>query len=109
EMLGNFQHNPEHVPRVRRSVDEMTKYFHSAIHEIRRNPREGLIQSFLRAEIDGDRFTDEEVIANTIVTLVGGQETTTNLIGNGILTLLGHPAELAQLRDDPALLPTAVE
>lgn len=109
EMLGNFQHNPEHVPRVRRSVEEMTKYFQSAIHEIREHPREGLIQSFLTAEIDGDRFTDEEVIANTIVTLVGGQETTTNLIGNGVLTLLRNPAELARLQQDLTLLPPAIE
>jgi cytochrome P450 len=109
EMLGNFQHNPEHVPRVRRSVDEMTKYFQSAIREIRRHPREGLIHSFIAAEIDGDRFTEEEVIANTIITLVGGQETTTNLIGNGVLTLLRNPAELERLRADLTLLPSAVE
>ena len=109
EMLGNFQHNPDHVPRVRRSVDEMTKYFQSAVLEIKKHPREGLIQSFLTAEVNGDRFTEEEVIANTIVTMVGGQETTTNLIGNGVLTLLRHPEELAHLRRDFSLIPSAVE
>jgi len=109
EMLGNFQHNPEHVPRVRRSVEEMTRYFQGAIAEIRKHPREGLIQSFLTAEVDGDRFTDEEVIANTIVTMVGGQETTTNLIGNGVLTLLRHQEEFRKLKSDPSLVPSAVE
>jgi pimeloyl-[acyl-carrier protein] synthase len=109
EMLGNFQHNPERAPRVRRSVDEMTKYFQSAIREIQRHPREGLIKSFLDAEIDGDRFTEEEIIANTIVTMVGGQETTTNLIGNGVLTLLRHPEEFDRLKTDPSLIPSAVE
>jgi pimeloyl-[acyl-carrier protein] synthase len=109
EMLGNFQHNPEHVPRVRRSVEEMTTYFQGAIAEIRKHPREGLIQSFLNAEVDGDRFTDEEVIANTIVTMVGGQETTTNLIGNGVLTLLRHPEEFRRLKSDISLVPSAVE
>lgn len=109
EMLGNFQHNPERVPRVRRSVEEMTKYFQSAIREVRRQPREGLIHSFLNAEIDGDRFTEEEVIANTIVTMVGGQETTTNLIGNGVLTLLRNPMELNRLQADLSLLPSAIE
>jgi cytochrome P450 len=49
------------------------------------------------------------VIANTIITMVGAQETTTNLIGNGLVTLLRHPPALNQLRDDPAILPTAVE
>lgn len=109
EMLGNFQHNPDHVSKVRRSLEEMTKYFESAIQEIKRHTREGLIYSFLTAEVDGDRLTEEEIIANTIVTMVGGQETTTNLIGNGVLTLLRHPQELAKLRADLSLIPSAVE
>jgi len=109
EMLGNFQHNPEHATRVRRSLDEMTKYFHSAIQGSRRHPREGLIHSFLTAEVEGDRFTEEEVVANTIVTMVGGQETTTNLIGNGVLTLLRHPDELTRLKTDFLSIPSAVE
>ncbi|MGA8224321.1 MAG: cytochrome P450 [Candidatus Acidiferrales bacterium] len=109
EMLGNFQLNPERAPRVRRSLEEMTKYFHSAIQEILRHPREGLIHSFLTAEVEGDRFSEEEVIANTIVTMVGGQETTTNLIGNGVLTLLRNPVELERLRTDGSLIPSAVE
>jgi cytochrome P450 len=109
EMLGNFQHNPERVAKVRRSVDQMTRYFHSAIREIRQHLREGLIQSFLTANIENDRFTEEEVVANTIITLVGGLETTTNLIGNGVLTLLRHPDELRRLRSDLSLVPSAVE
>jgi len=109
EMLGNFQHNPERTPRVRRSVEEMTRYFHSAVAEIRKHPREGLIHSFLTAEMDGDRFTEEEIVANTIVTMVGGQETTTNLIGNGVLALLRHPVELERLKADHSRVPCAVE
>jgi cytochrome P450 len=109
EMLGNFQHNPGRAPRVARSVQEMTRYFHSAVEQIRKHPREGLIHSFLTAEVDGDRFTDDEIVANTIVTMVGGQETTTNLIGNGVLTLLRHPDQLALLKADLAKLPSAIE
>ena len=109
EILGNFQHNPERVPRVRRSLEELTKYFRSAIRDIQENPREGLIHSFLTADIDGDRLTEEEVIANTIVTMVGGLETTTNLIGNGVLTLLRNPGEFARLQSDLSLIPSAVE
>src|SRR6516165_2358081 len=109
EMLGNFQHNPDRVPRVLRSLKDMTAYFCSAVIEQRRHPREGLINSFLTAEIQGDRFTEEEVIANVIVTMVGGQETTTNLIGNGMLSLLRYPEQLAKLRSDLSLIPSAVE
>jgi len=109
EMLGNFQHNPDHAQLMLRTVDEMGKYFRDAIQEIKRHPREGLIHSLLTAEVDGDRLNEEEVVANTIVTMVGGQETTTNLIGNGVLTLLNNPAEMQRLRNDLSLIPTAVE
>jgi pimeloyl-[acyl-carrier protein] synthase len=109
EMLGNFQHNPDRAARVLKSVEEMQAYFRAAIREQERLPREGLIHSLMTAEVDGARLTEEEIIANTIVTMVGGQETTTNLIGNGMLTLLRNPTALAQLRDDPAIIETAVE
>jgi len=109
EMLGNFQLNPDRAARVLRSVQDMTAYFRSTIRELRGHPREGLIYSFMTAEAGGDRFTEEEIIANCIVTMVGGQETTTNLIGNGVLTLLRHPTELARLRANLSLIPSAVE
>jgi cytochrome P450 len=109
EMLGNFQHNPERAARVLKTVEKMTAYFRSALAEFKIHPREGLVHSLMTAEIQGDRFTEEEVIANTIITMVGGQETTTNLIGNGLLTLLGHPEHMQRLRSDPALMPSAIE
>jgi aspartate racemase len=109
EMLGNFQHNPERYPRVLEAVAGMTEYFQDAIRQQREQPREGLIHSLLTAEIDGDRLSEEEVIANCIVTMVGGQETTTNLIGNGLLTLLRNPGEMERLRNDYSLIPSAVE
>ena len=109
QVLGNFQHNPEHAPDVIRSLEEMSAYFLAIVHDLRKHPRDGLINALLTAEIDGDRLTEEEVVANTIVTMVGGQETTTNLIGNGLLTLLRHPDQLERLRNDLSLIPSAVE
>jgi hypothetical protein len=109
EMLGNFQHNPDHAARMLQTVEEMTAYFRDAVQETKRHPREGLIHSLLSAEIDGDRLTEEEVVANTIITMVGGQETTTNLIGNGVLTLLRHPEQMKKLRGDSSLTASAVE
>ena len=109
EMLGNYQHNPNRIPKVLKSTEEMTKYFRARIADQKDNPEEGLIQSLLSAEINGDRLTEEEVIANTIVTMVGGQETTTNLIGNGVLTLLRNPKEKDRLMSDYSLIPSAVE
>lgn len=109
EMLGNFQHNPERYPRVLKSVENLTHYFRDVIGGQRERPRPGLIHSLMMAEIDGDRLTEEEIIANCIVTMVGGQETTTNLIGNGLLTLFRNPDEMQKLRDDLSLIPSAVE
>ncbi|MGH9499157.1 MAG: cytochrome P450 [Terriglobales bacterium] len=109
EMLGNFQHNPDRTERVLRSVQDMTTYFRAAIAAARDNPGEGLVHHLLMAEVDGNRLSEEEVIANLIVTMVGGQETTTNLIGNGLLTLLRNPEIMSQLRSDLSLIPSAVE
>jgi cytochrome P450 len=109
EVLGNFQHNPDRASRTLKCVEEMTAYFREAIHRMKTEPRDGLINAFMMAEIDGDRLTEEEIIANCIVTMVGGQETTTNLIGNGLLSLLRNPEQLQRLRDDLTLIPSAVE
>jgi pimeloyl-[acyl-carrier protein] synthase len=109
EMLGNFQHNPDRLGGVLEAVQNLTEYFHDAIREQRRHPRDGLVSAFLAAEVDGDRLSDEEVAANCIVTMVGGLETTTNLIGNGTLTLLRNPADLQRLRTEPDVMPSAVE
>jgi cytochrome P450 len=109
EMLGNFQHNPGRVRKTLQTVEDMTAYFKDAIARDKRHPTEGLIHALSTAEVDGDRLSESEVVANVIVTMVGGQETTTNLIGNGLLTLLRRPDEMARLRLDPALITTAVE
>ena len=109
EMLGNFQHNPEHAARMLRTVQDMTAYFHDRIRELKNIPRDGLVHSLMTAEIDGDRLTEEEVVATSIVTMVGGLETTTNLIGNGVLTLLRNPGEIERMQKDQSLIPSAVE
>ena len=108
EMLGNFQHNPDHIPRILKSTDEMTSYFRDKMRRNALRP-DGLVASLMNAEVGGDRLTEEEVIANCIVTMVGGQETTTNLIGNGVLALLRHPDQLEKLRANTSLIPSAVE
>lgn len=108
-VLGNFQHNPDRAAQTLKCVEEMSAYFRSAIRLLEREPREGLINSFMTAEVDGDRLTEDEIISNCILTMVAGQETTTNLIGNGIMSLLRNPSELQRLREDLTLIPSAVE
>lgn len=109
QVLGNFQHNPENAPRIIRSLEEMVRYFRAAVEDHQQHPRNDLISALLNAEQDGDRLSEDEVIANTIVTMVGGQETTTNLIGNGILTLMRHRDQFERLKADLSLIPTTIE
>jgi pimeloyl-[acyl-carrier protein] synthase len=109
QVLGNFQHNPERAAQVLRSLEEMLAYFHAAVRDQRVHPRDGLISAMLNAEVDGDHLSEDEVVANIIVTMVGGQETTTNLIGNGLLSLLRHRDQLEKLQADSSLVSSAVE
>jgi cytochrome P450 len=108
QMLGNFSHNPDGIAQVLKSTEDMCAYFRHAIRS--GSLKDGLVKSLVEAEIDGQKLTEDEVIANAIVTMVGGQETTTNLIGCGMLTLFRQPEKLAELRDaDPEIMPTAIE
>jgi pimeloyl-[acyl-carrier protein] synthase len=109
EMLGNFQHNPDRARQVLKSTQSLLDYFQKAIREQEKNPRPGLVNSLMHAEVDGSRLTEEEVVANLIVTMVGGQETTTNLIGNGLVSLLKNPDQLELLKNDSSILASAVE
>jgi pimeloyl-[acyl-carrier protein] synthase len=109
ELLGNFQHNPNRVARIVQSLEELKSYVAARIRELRKSPADGLIYSLMTAEVDGQRLTEEEVIANTIITLIGGHETTTNLIASGFLTLLRYPDSLEQLRTHPEIVASAVE
>jgi len=109
EMLGNFQHNPGRTAVMLKTVEQMTDYFRSRMRAKVCPSQEGVVHTLMTAEVDGDRLTEEEIIANSIITLVGGLETTTNLIGNGLLSLLRNPRELQLLRANSSLYPSAIE
>ncbi|HET9183949.1 MAG TPA: cytochrome P450 [Candidatus Angelobacter sp.] len=110
EVLGNFQHNPDRTPRMLRSLDETTAYFREAVHRERNRPAgDSMISVLVNAEIDGRRLDEEMIIANCILLMVGAQETTPNLIGNGMLALLRNRSEFKKLQSDVSLLPSAVE
>jgi hypothetical protein len=109
EVLGNFQHHPNRVAEIVRSLEDLKSYVAERMEEQRKHPTSGLIYSLMTAEVDGQRLSDEEVIANTIITLIGGHETTTNLIASGFLTLLRDPVSLQMLRSSPEIVGSAVE
>jgi cytochrome P450 len=84
-------------------------YLEARFEERRRAPLEDLITGLVQAEEAGDKLDKEELQGMVFLLLVAGHETTTNLIGSGVLALLQHPDQLARLRSDPDLLPSAVE
>jgi pimeloyl-[acyl-carrier protein] synthase len=109
EVLGNFQHHPDRVAEIVKSMEDFKNYVAARMEEERRRPTNGLIYALMTSEVDGHRLSDEEVIVNTIITLIGGHETTTNLIASGFLTLLGDPTSFEQLRNRPEIIGSAIE
>jgi len=84
-------------------------YFRELIAERRAAPREDMLSALIAAEEAGDKLNEDELLATCLLLLVAGHETTVNLIGNGSLALLRHPAELRKLHENPGLVTTAVE
>lgn len=84
-------------------------YLRDLIEKRRRDPQDDLLSALVMVEEEGDRLSEEELITNYQTLITAGFETTMNLIGTGLLTLLRHPDQLAQLRSDPSLTESAVE
>jgi cytochrome P450 len=88
---------------------EMNAYLADMIAERKRKPTDDLLTRLVAAEVDDERLTQEEVLGFFQLLVVGGQETTANLINNAMLCFLEHPDQLARLRAAPELLPSAIE
>ncbi len=100
---------PDQLERAAAAIDQFSDYLAHLIAARRAEPRADLLSAMIVAEEQGDKLSLDELVANAMLLLNAGHETTTNLIGNGTLALLRNPGELARLRSDPALLPGAVE
>lgn len=98
----------EAMGRVMISLGEFLAYFQALVRRRRNSPRDDLLQALIEAEERGDTLSEEELLTSCMLLLAAGHETTTNLIGNGLLALLRHPLQFAALRNDPALAPSAV-
>jgi len=87
----------------------MSGYFHALVAARRAEPRDDMMTAMLAAEGRADGLSEDELVATCVLLLFAGHETTTNLIGNGIVALLRHPSQLAALAADPRLAASAVE
>jgi cytochrome P450 len=93
-----------------RAADEFVAYLRGLAAERRRHPGDDLVSSLVEIrDAEGDRLTEDELVTTCILLLNAGHEATVNVTANGTLALLRHPGELARLRADRSLLPTAIE
>ena len=99
----------EQLKRADEATVALKDYFRGIIEARRREPREDLVTALVQAEEAGERLNEEELYTTLILLLAAGNETTTNLIGNGTLALLRHPGQYQLLRQDPGIVDSAVE
>ena len=107
--LGGAVDERDNFAEASAGLGALVDYFRVLLRERERGPRDDLMSLMLRAENEGDRLSRDEVVANCILLLFAGHETTTNLLGNGLFHLLRHPAQAALVRTDASLLHGAVE
>ncbi len=107
--MGASAMTQELVANALRAVVEMEESIRQVISDHRERPREDLMTLLLRAEDSGQVLDEQELLASCTSILFGGHETSTNLIGNGVLALSRNPEQLARLRADPSLMPSAIE
>ncbi len=96
-------------PEQVKAIDAIGDYFTDEIERRRKNPGPDLISALVAAHDEGDALSSADLLSFVTLLLVAGNETTTNLIGNGTLALGRHPDQLEALKRNPAMLPRAIE
>ena len=104
----SFKRTPEELAEVERAGDELDAYFTDLIARRRKEPADDLLSSFI-AQADDGLLDDKELFSTVTLLFFAGFLTTTNLIGNGLVTLFDHPDEMARLWADPGMAAAAVE
>jgi cholest-4-en-3-one 26-monooxygenase len=97
------------MQRASDAFDAYLAYQRRVIADRRRHPREDLVSVLVHAEVDGQRMSDDELLMETLLILIGGDETTRHVLSAGVYELLQAPAQMWALARDPSGIPTAVE
>ena len=95
--------------QLEQATNELNQYMAGLVERRRKQPRDDMLSGLATDTDPEGRMTDPYLVATTALLLVAGHETTVNLLGNGMLTLLRHPAMLERLRKAPDLVPATVE
>ena len=100
---------PEQLEATGNAYAEYVAYATEVIADRRSEPRDDLMSILVHAEVDGHRLDDEEIVQESLLILIGGDETTRHVISGGVHQLLLHPDQWERLAADPSARPTAVE
>ncbi|HXW88472.1 MAG TPA: cytochrome P450 [Streptosporangiaceae bacterium] len=103
------QSSPTAEARTRNAELALTAYLRKRVRELRADPDDSLLSALIAAEDEGDRLSSGELVSTALLLLIAGFETTVNLIGNGLVALLGERQQWEHLTAEPALIPAAVE
>jgi cytochrome P450 len=107
--IGSARDSADKYGRAEAATAEMAALFRGLIALRRRTPEQDLLSELIRVEDEGDRLTEDELVATCLLLLFAGHETTTHHIANGLCALMQFPGELQRLRDEPGLAAAAVE
>jgi cytochrome P450 len=107
--IGSTRDSPEKYSRAEAATRDMAALFRGLITARRKRPAQDLLTELMAAEEEGDRLSDDELVATCVILLFAGHETTTHHIANSLAALLRFPGELRRLRDEPTLAAAAVE
>jgi len=102
-------YDDERLAEIKKSSDDLRAFFEKIVDERTENPGDDMISSFIKAEVDGDRLSKIEVINLSILLLIGGVETTSNLLGGLFSYYHDHPEDFAAARADRSLVPQLLE
>jgi cytochrome P450 family 142 subfamily A polypeptide 1 len=109
DLIGSLSGSPERIEAAAVAFGEFYEYAQQAIAERRERPRDDLVSVLVHAEVDGERLDEHAVVMESVLLMVGGDESTRHVISGGTEQLLRNPAERRKLVDDAGLLPSAVE
>ncbi|MEX3931688.1 cytochrome P450 [Paraburkholderia phymatum] len=96
------------LARANQAALDLEQYFGAVVAQRRATPGGDIVSSLIQAEEGGERLSEEEIVSNAILLFVAGHETTSNMLGNALIALHRHPAQLARLHSEPSLMSKAV-
>lgn len=107
--IGGARADGDRYTRARNGAERLASFFRALIAERRAAPGDDFVSRMIAARDDEGRLSEDELVATCMLVLFAGHETTTHLLGNALHALLDHPDQLQRLRDQPALIDSAVE